>query len=102
MKARTTRAPLFTMGQLLSTPGALAACTPHGDVLMVCLGRHLRGDWGDLSAGDHRANDDALKDGSRIFSAYQVAPDLKLWIITEAADEQGHRVATTVLLPSEY
>jgi len=25
----------------------------------------------------------------------------KIWIITEAADESGHRAATTILLPSE-
>ena len=32
-----------------------------------------------------------------------VAPDeTKLWIITEAADDAGVRVATTMLLPDEY
>lgn len=62
------------------------------------LRRHLHGDWGDLSDDDRRLNDAALKSSEdRLFSSYQVAPDLKLWIITE-----WDRSVTTLLLPSEY
>jgi len=62
------------------------------------LRRHLSGDWGDLCESDRRQNDAALKSGQdRLFSSYQVAPDLKLWIITE-----WDRSVTTLLLPSEY
>ena len=32
----------------------------------------------------------------------QPSKGTKLWIITEAADERGHRLATTLLLPEEY
>ena len=40
----------------------------------------------------------ALRSGEdRLFSSYQVTPDLKLWIITE-----WDRSVTTLLLPSEY
>ncbi len=47
---------------------------------------------------DRRQNDAALKSGEdRLFSSYQVAPGLKLWIITE-----WDRSVTTLLLPSEY
>jgi hypothetical protein len=28
--------------------------------------------------------------------------NVKIWVITEAADEHGSREATTVLLPDEY
>jgi hypothetical protein len=35
-------------------------------------------------------------------SAYKTARKVKLWIITEAADDHGRRVATTILLPEEY
>jgi len=38
------------------------------------------------------------------FSIYN-APEVedgRIWIITEAADDGGHREATTILLPSEY
>jgi hypothetical protein len=51
---------------------------------------------------DWRLNDEALKDGSRILSAYLTLKDKRLWIITEAADDNGHRAATTLLLPEEY
>ena len=62
------------------------------------LRRHLHGDWGDLSGDDWRLNDAALASGEdRLFSSYQVMPDLKLWIITE-----WDRSVTTLLLPSEY
>jgi hypothetical protein len=62
------------------------------------LRRHLRGDWGDLDDGDRRRNNAALKSGEeRLFSSYWIAPDLKLWIITE-----WDRGATTLLLPNEY
>lgn len=62
------------------------------------LRRHLSGDWGDLDESDRRQNDAALQSGEdRLFSSYQVAPDLKLWIITE-----WDRSVTTLLLPDEY
>ena len=62
------------------------------------LRRHLHGDWGDLDESDRRLNDAALQSGEdRLFSSYQVTPDLKLWIITE-----WDRSVTTLLLPSEY
>jgi hypothetical protein len=48
------------------------------------------------------ANDEALKDGSRILSAYLTLKGKKLWVITEATDDDGHRAATTLLLPEEY
>jgi hypothetical protein len=35
-------------------------------------------------------------------SAYRTLVGVKIWIITEAADDNGKRLATTILLPSEY
>ena len=65
---------------------------------MPYLHRHLNGDWGDLDDYDKRQNDAALESGEdRLFSSYQVAPGLQLWIITE-----WDRSVTTLLLPSEY
>lgn len=87
--------PIFNPGSLYSTPGALAALTTedmHNSLL-----RHLLGDWGDLDPEDKAANDQALIDEGRLFSAYHSASGTKFWIITEA-----DRSATTVLLPSEY
>lgn len=57
----------------------------------------------------HRAAGDAAAAGrgrrcvgSRLLSAYTSAAGVKVWIITEAADDEGKRPATTVLLPEEY
>ena len=86
------------LGQIVATPGALAAAATSPSTL---LRRHASGDWGDLDAHDRAANDAALRDGSRLLSAYTVAEGIKVWIITEAADDDGHR-ATTLLLPEEY
>ncbi|QNE50873.1 hypothetical protein [Klebsiella michiganensis] len=62
------------------------------------LARHLGADWGDLDNSDWQSNDTALRTGEdRLFSSYQVEPDLKLWIITER-----DRSVTTLLLPDEY
>lgn len=84
------------MGRLLATPGALAL-GEGGVHLLYYLGRHLRGDWGDMEPSDIAANDRALAhDDGRLFSAYET-PHGRLWIITEA-----DRSATTLLLPAEY
>lgn len=93
----TSTVPLFPLGQLVATPGALDALAPHPGLLHRLLARHSHGDWGDLDAEDRRANDEAVKHGSRIFSAYTTANGVKLWIITEA-----DRASTCVLLPDEY
>ena len=66
------------------------------------LERHMACDWGEVCDEDKRANDQALVDGSRLLSAYTTLLGVKIWIITEAADDDGRRAATTALLPEEY
>jgi hypothetical protein len=68
----------------------------------TALFRHLAGDWGDLDPEDIDSNNEALQDGSRLFSAYHLERAGKIWIITEAAADDGQRSATTILFPSEY
>ena len=92
----------FPLGLLLATPGVLDALAESGQSPAEFLLRHVQGDWGDLSSDDKQLNDEALIDGSRIMSACRTNKGTKLWIITEAADENGHRVCTTCLLPDEY
>ena len=98
----TPTRPAFLLGRLLATPGALQALRQSGQVPTDFLNRHSRGDWGELSEEDRQLNDEALIDGSRVLSAYHTSNGVKLWIITEAADDRGVRVATTILLPDEY
>jgi hypothetical protein len=87
-------APLFSLGEVVSTTGALEAMRAANVSPLALLHRHLRGDWGNL---DKQLNNQAIRDGSRIFSAYDITPTAKVWLITEA-----DRSTTTFLLPSEY
>lgn len=94
--------PKFNTGQILATPGALEALEDSGQNPGDFLSRHVKGDWGEVCAEDKGSNDQSLIDGSRLLSAYRTLNGTKLWIITEATDDRGHRAATTILLPSEY
>jgi hypothetical protein len=90
--------PLFRLGQTLSTPGAVDAMRQANANAAQYLFRHAQGDWGEVCAEDKAANDDALKHGSRLLSAYTLkGTNVKIWIITEA-----DRSCTTILLPDEY
>jgi len=94
--------PLFSTGQLLMTPGALQALSEAKQDPMEFLNRHFRGDWGDLAEEDKQENELSLREGYRLLSAYHTRQNVKLWVITEAADDAGQRLATTILLPEEY
>lgn len=85
---------MFSLGQIVSTPGAFNYLQPYE--IECIFNRHVNGDWGDLCEEDKQANNDALKHGDRILSAYIIRGQ-KIWIITEA-----DRSSTCVLLPSEY
>ena len=94
--------PKFALGQTVATPGALKAIHQAGQSVIQILARHAACDWGDLDDEDRRLNDEALKDGSRLLSAYNLRSGVRVWVITEAADDSGQRAATTILLPEEY
>jgi hypothetical protein len=95
--------PLFNPGKVCATQGALEALQRANQGVWVFLARHLAGDWGEVDAHDKAANDEALKDGSRLLSAYTLADGTKrIWLVTEAKDDNGNRTATTALLPEEY
>ncbi len=94
--------PKFPLGQVLATPGAMDALEESDQSPTEFLRRHVIGDWGIVCEDDKEANDQSLIDGSRILSAYRTSKGVKLWVITEAVDDEGNRAATTVLLPDEY
>lgn len=87
----------FILGQVVATPGALEALEMASQSSTDILNRHVIGDWGDLDAQDKQTNNDALRNGERLLSAYTLASGERIWIITEA-----DRSVTTLLLPSEY
>ena len=89
--------PLFSLGRVVATPGALRALEEAGQETVDFLDRHACGNWGVVPEEDWALNDEALRHRSRLLSSYRLASGDKLWIITEA-----DRSATTLLLPSEY
>jgi len=91
----------FELGRLVATPAAIAFCEKHKVDLLSLVRRHQSRDWGDLERDDKEANERALTTGARIFSSYRVADD-RIWIITDAADDDQVRASTCVLLPSDY
>ena len=97
-----TTSPQFELGQTVATPGALDALHQSGQSPSEFLKRHVQLEQGVLDSEDHELNAAALQDGSRILSAYKTTTGVKLWVITEAKNDNGHRSATTLLLPEEY
>jgi len=98
--------PRFELGQLCYTPGAQEVLQRYKISPFQLIARHVAGDWGDVCPEDAQANEEALQQGSRLFSVYVLPPPLseektevavKLWVITEA-----DRSVTTLLLPKEY
>jgi len=94
---QTKHQPLFSLGQIVATPGALAALEKAGQQPQEFLSRHICGQWGDLCEEDRRENQFSLERGFRLLSAYRTHAGDKLWIITES-----DRSVTTLLLPEEY
>jgi hypothetical protein len=91
------KAVLFDAGFIVRTPGALLALIEAQVTESRLIERHLSGDFGELCEEDQASNRDAIHQGGRIFSSYQVDAQTKVWVITEA-----DRSVTTLLLPSEY
>lgn len=98
------QAPRFSLGKLVATRAALAAIREEGKTPFAFVARHAKGDWGDdLSEEDRILNDEAVRDGSRILSAFVLSKaQERLWCITEGENDHGQREATTLLLSSEY
>lgn len=92
----------FRPGQIVATPGCLAALAEAGQTPHEFLARHLAADWGELDAEDQALNDAALIDGGRLLSAYRLRGGTKVWVITEAVGDDGQRASTCCLLPAEY
>jgi len=89
--------PLFELGKIVATPGCIEALSKRRVSAVDLLHRHVTGDWGECCIEDARTNDEAVKEGFRVFSVYQLSDEVKVWVITEA-----DRSSTCLLLPSEY
>jgi len=89
--------PTFAPGSIMMTAGVAEHCQQRDVDLLPYLKRHLSADWGAVSAEDWQANNKALKEGTRLLSAYDLPTNHRVWVITE-----WDRSATTILFPHEY
>lgn len=87
----------FQLGQVVATPGALAAIEASGESVSTYLNRHVSGDWGIVKSEDARENEYAIIVKLRIMSVYILKNGVRIWVITEA-----DRSSTCILLPEEY
>jgi hypothetical protein len=89
-------APLFSLGRVVATPGALNALVEAGQDPGELLERHQSGDWGDIPREDAAENRRSVRHGWRVLSSYPIGSS-RIWILTEA-----DRSSTCLLLPEEY
>ena len=92
--------PLFSLGRVVATPGALTVLEESGADPLELLTRHVSGDWGEVPPEDARENELSVREGFRVLSSYPVGDSgagAKVWVITEA-----DRSSTCLLLPEEY
>ena len=83
------------LGQVVATPGALAALEQSGEQPGEFLSRHASGDWGRLCEEAHRENEFSMEHGFRLVSSHSLLNGTVIWVVTEAD-------RTTLLLPQEY
>lgn len=94
---------LFYTGEIIVEPGAdkiLFLERPKEDLMDILI-RHVSGDWGEVCQEEKEGNDSALQNGSKIISAYTLSNKKKIFVITEAENELGHREVTRVLAQEE-
>jgi hypothetical protein len=89
--------PKFELGQIVATLGAIEALQDAGQDPSFFLDQHIVGNWGTVGQDDWKLNDEALKAGERLLSAYTTLKGVRIWLITEA-----DRSSTCLLLPKEY
>ena len=89
----------FSLGKLVMTRAVHDKMNSDIDFAIGVLDsmeKYRSFDWGDLCESDKAENEQALKDGERIFALYNIGSD-KIYIITE-----HDRSVTTILFPYEY
>lgn len=84
----------------ISSP-AHAALSEHCVRPATLLKRHANCDWGDISQAAQQRNRRALRDGSRIHSAYALPDKTCVWIITDTVPV-SRRFITTIMRPEDY
>lgn len=80
----TPHSPRATPAGRLHIQAEAARLFLAGDLdLVLCLRRHLSGDYGDLTETERRENNYVMENGGEIFSAYRINDSLTVWIVSE-------------------
>lgn len=92
---------MLNVGKIYFTPGALDLVNNDPSLYIPYLRRHMRGDWGDISSVDKKANDHEVKEaaGGGMVSSYRIN-GVKFWIDTVGYGTEY--VYTVIMLPNEY
>ena len=88
-------AALFTLGEIKIKPRAALLLENTRTNPASLLLRHVTGDWGEVGNDQRRVNDEAVREGGRILSAYGEGKK-RIWVMTEA-----DRSITTILSGDE-
>lgn len=80
MNAAKNTTELFPFGMVVMTTGAASLLQKHRVGALELIKRHQSGDWGELCPEDCKLNDDAVKYGERILSAYHLGIG-RIWVI---------------------
>lgn len=92
--------PLFELGDVVATPGALRLLEQSGIELVTRVQRHVLGDWSEMAVDDPFQNLLAVEDELRVLSSYRVGREedsSRIWVITEA-----DRSSNCVIPPEGY
>ncbi len=84
----------FCLGRLVITPAALT--TIPAEEIYSAIDRHVCGQWGDIPAEAHAANERGLLSDAPLRSVYHAPDEREFCILTT-----GDRLTTTVHLPSD-
>jgi hypothetical protein len=89
--------PLFSVGQLIVTSGAISAINANRSNLHDLMTRYRACDWGDLDAYEKQLSNQSVAEGFLAINAsYTMADGTIIWIETDAV-----RKYTIVYLPED-
>lgn len=89
------------LGFVSVSEAAHVALSEHCVRPATLLRRHANCDWGNISLAAQQRNRKALRDGSRIHSAYRLPDQTCVWIITDIVPI-SRRFVTTIMCPEDY
>ncbi len=91
----------FPLGQVVITAELAERMEEYRYDIAHALEEHRFCNWGLTKGSDWWANFRALKSGERILSEWEIGGE-RVWIITDAENDEGKREHTTIMRPSDY